>query len=915
MVKPVWNNPQRVNHQNFARITHPGAKKNIVPRAVLMKSGLVSVNTARQVNVAHSKTIVNAARPMSYLSKTTHSTVKRPIHKNTTFKNSNFNQRVNTVKDKNINTVRPKAVVNAARPKAVVNAVKGNNVNAVKALACWVWKPKTKVLDHVSKHNSASITLKKFDYMFLKSTSCHQSPNRSLIILMTLGTHPLSVMALGSPLIESAIPSTLSPNRTIKSDSNGDMIYRKRNTVIFKSEALYCFVISLAVITEAFSQLPLTDVRCILNNVLDGEATSGSLLIKAYSHRRNLQSELLSERYKFFKSAAEKLKLHGIQRISQSIGEDCFSFMEDQEMEDQDVLLSSSNLDHLGKFDGKVDEGFFVGYYVLVKALEYSLVEQGSGRKTCIFRNIVYWFCRLQPECVLQVNAYERDRTCQKIIILLTIMDAQSTHISSIQKSFKIMDPNLKWLDEKEDDHKYYSALEDISIFDSQEIIKKLVQRLNEQFGYNIKSMFESDVSLIFKLTSCLLYVLCAKIMSIKDYTDSDYVEHIFDVSKKIFGNMKMVGKGFSGRVTPLFPTMVVHNLEEMGEGSTMPTDPHRTPTVIQPSTSQPQKTQTPKRPKRKDTEATPNEPSSPRTSSGGGPRRQEPMGDTIAQTRSENVSKLSNDPLIARVLALETTKTTQANEIAGLKRRVKKIERRNKSRTHGLKILYKVGSSRRVESSDKQGLGEEDASKRGRIADIDVNKDIYLVNVHTDEDMFGVNDIDGDEVIMDHVDVVKTAEETINAVVTIVSTASTIPVSAATTTTTTTAIVSDVEITLAQALAELKSAKPKANKVVKQEPEQVPTPTVSSQQPSQVKVQDKGKGKMVEPKSVKKMSKKDLLRLDEELAFKLQAKEEEEEERLAREKAQEIEEVNIAWDDVQAKIDDDYQLAQRLQA
>ncbi|GJU68992.1 hypothetical protein Tco_1255251 [Tanacetum coccineum] len=126
MVKPVWNNAQRVNHQNFAKKTHPCAKKNMVPRAVLIKSGLVSINTARQVNVAHTKTIVNAARPMSYLSKKAHSTVKRPIHKNTAFKNSNFNQRVNTVKDKNVNTVRP---------KAIVNAVKGNNV--VKASACW----------------------------------------------------------------------------------------------------------------------------------------------------------------------------------------------------------------------------------------------------------------------------------------------------------------------------------------------------------------------------------------------------------------------------------------------------------------------------------------------------------------------------------------------------------------------------------------------------------------------------------------------------------------------------------------------------------------------------------------------------------------------------------------------------------
>ncbi|GJS80197.1 ribonuclease H-like domain-containing protein [Tanacetum coccineum] len=88
MVKPVWNNAQRVNHQNFAKKTHPYAKKNMVPRAVLMKSGLVSintarqniskttvlVNTARQVNTAHSKTTVNAARPMSYLSKIAHLT-------------------------------------------------------------------------------------------------------------------------------------------------------------------------------------------------------------------------------------------------------------------------------------------------------------------------------------------------------------------------------------------------------------------------------------------------------------------------------------------------------------------------------------------------------------------------------------------------------------------------------------------------------------------------------------------------------------------------------------------------------------------------------------------------------------------------------------------------------------------------
>ncbi|GJV48398.1 putative ribonuclease H-like domain-containing protein [Tanacetum coccineum] len=117
-----------VYHQNFAKETHPCAKKNFVPRAVLMKSGLVSVNTARQVNAAHSKTTVNAARPKSYLSQTAHSTVKRPIHKNTALKNSNIDQRVNTVSGKKINI---------ARPKAVVNVVKGNSFNAVKASVRW----------------------------------------------------------------------------------------------------------------------------------------------------------------------------------------------------------------------------------------------------------------------------------------------------------------------------------------------------------------------------------------------------------------------------------------------------------------------------------------------------------------------------------------------------------------------------------------------------------------------------------------------------------------------------------------------------------------------------------------------------------------------------------------------------------
>ncbi|GJX41437.1 hypothetical protein Tco_0256427 [Tanacetum coccineum] len=431
-----------------------------------------------------------------------------------------------------------------------------------------------------------------------------------------------------------------------------------------------------------------------------------------------------------------------------------------------------------------------------------------------------------------------------------------------------------------------------------------------------------------------------------------------------------------------------------------MPTNPHHIPTIIKPSTSQPQKKQKPRKPERKDTKvpqpsdpttnvadeavneemgdsleraatfassleveqdsgninktqskATLNEPSSLGTSSGSGPRRQDTMGDTIVQTRFENMSKTSNDSLLAgvntprsdedrlklnelmkfctklqqRVLDLENTKTNQAQEITSLKLRVKKLEKEGGLRTHKLKRLYKVGRSARVISSDEASLGDqEDASKQGRKID-DIDKDAEITLVHEtqgrygNEEIFDTGVLDGDDVLAEQEVTVKDVNLSVD------------------------------EVTLAQALAALKSAKvqekanvveepsesitatptlttttaatiitavstrPKAKGLVIHEEEQETTPTVSSQQPSQLKVQDKGKGKLEEPE--KPIKKKELIRLNEEIASKLQV-EFNEEVRLAREKAKKEEEANIvAWDNVQAMIDVDYQMGQQMQA
>nr|GEW55093.1 hypothetical protein [Tanacetum cinerariifolium] len=237
-----------------------------------------------------------------------------------------------------------------------------------------------------------------------------------------------------------------------------------------------------------------------------------------------------------------------------------------------------------------------------------------------------------------------------------------------------------------------------------------------------------------------------------------------------------------------------------------------------------------------------------------------------------ENVSKHSNDSLLTRgntlrsdedrlklkelmalctnlqnkVLDLDKTKTTQFNELASLKRRVKKLKKRNMSRTHKLKRLYKVGLTERVESSDdEESLGEDASKQEKRIDAIDADKDITLVSVQYDAEMFDVNaDLGSEEVFVEH-EVVGQNENVVKKVID--------------------------EVTLAQALEELRNTKPKAKGLVIQEPgESTTTTRISSKQSH-----DKGKAIMIEEPV--KPKKKEQIRLDEKDALRLQAQEQEE--------------------------------------
>nr|GEV82535.1 reverse transcriptase [Tanacetum cinerariifolium] len=118
--RKVNQNPKN-NRTNWNEMrTYKLRVGNFAPTAVLTKSGIVPTSTARQRS-SRATAPVSAARP--------------------------------------INTAAPKPI-----RKSVTSAVGKQGTNVFKSSACWVWRPKIKVQDHVSK-NSRLYICKRFDYV------------------------------------------------------------------------------------------------------------------------------------------------------------------------------------------------------------------------------------------------------------------------------------------------------------------------------------------------------------------------------------------------------------------------------------------------------------------------------------------------------------------------------------------------------------------------------------------------------------------------------------------------------------------------------------------------------------------------------------------------------------------------------
>nr|GEV87897.1 copia protein [Tanacetum cinerariifolium] len=104
--KPIWNHAMRVNHQNSAMMTHPHSNKHVVPTAVLTRSRLVPINAARPITTVVPHPTIKSLKPVQHVVNKAHSPIRMLINHIPAPKNSNFYQKVTTVKAKKVNAVK-----------------------------------------------------------------------------------------------------------------------------------------------------------------------------------------------------------------------------------------------------------------------------------------------------------------------------------------------------------------------------------------------------------------------------------------------------------------------------------------------------------------------------------------------------------------------------------------------------------------------------------------------------------------------------------------------------------------------------------------------------------------------------------------------------------------------------------------
>ncbi|GJY15660.1 putative ribonuclease H-like domain-containing protein [Tanacetum coccineum] len=215
-------------------------------------------------------------------------------------------------------------------------------------------------------------------------------------------------------------------------------------------------------------------------------------------------------------------------------------------------------------------------------------LDRKSTTRGCQFLRcrLISWQCKKQTVVAISITEAE-------YVAASTLVDGKKIVVTeaSVRRDLQLEDANG------------VDCLPNATIFEQLTLMGTMASAIiclanNQKFNFS-KYIFEN---LMKNLDSAVKFLMYLRFMQVfLDNSTEGMMNHnkIYIApshTKKVFANIKRQGKDFSGRVTPLFSTMMVQAQQEQGEGSDMPT-------ITQPSSSQPQKKHKPRKPKKKDTQ------------------------------------------------------------------------------------------------------------------------------------------------------------------------------------------------------------------------------------------------------------------------------------------------------------------------
>ncbi|GJY80370.1 ribonuclease H-like domain-containing protein [Tanacetum coccineum] len=453
--------------------------------------------------------------------------------------------------DKNINTVRPKAVVNATRPKAIVNAVKENNVIAVKASACW-GNPQMNLQDQgvidsrCSRHMTGNMSYLT-DYEENDGGYVAFGGNPKGGKFTSRGTKACDD-AGGDPSKEDE-----------RDDQEKDASVNSTNNVNVAS-INKVNVVGIKTSIELLDDLNMLELEdySIFEDDEDG----------AEADMNNLDTTIQV-------SPIPTTRIHKDHPLDQVIGD----------------LWMSIVLFFMVRLKRKYMMSNPPGFEDLGRLIE---VFERDDRKDFVYqkgdkRNLVYDV--KTASTLWKLKAFAKDEDGEEVDVDLIDQEVQLQALVD-RKKIIITEASVR-CDLQLNDEEGTDCLLNATIFEEltrmgakttawNEISSTMASAIiclatNQKFNFS-KYIFKSMVKNLENMSGkFLMYPRFVQVFLEKQLEGMSNHKRIYVTpshTKKIFRNMRRVGKGFSRRETPLFLTMMLQAQEEMGEGSTNPTDP-----------------------------------------------------------------------------------------------------------------------------------------------------------------------------------------------------------------------------------------------------------------------------------------------------------------------------------------------------